>query len=88
MKRSFRCPRSSSAYNLAHYYGLNQADINHNYLESFNATDRNAAGEAGLNNQTSELYERMVEVLDEYYGFGWEGDLNKKIILVCHSQGG
>ena len=81
-------PRSSSAHNLAHYYGLNQTDINHNFLESFNATDRNAANESGINNQTNELYERMVEVLDEYYGFGWELDLNKKLILVCHSQGG
>ena len=34
-----------------------------------------------------ELYHRVKEVLQEYYGDSWESDSNAKIILIVHSTG-
>ncbi len=38
-------------------------------------------------NQPSQLYRRMTEVLDEYYS-DWKVNPDRVIDLVCHSQGG
>ena len=35
-----------------------------------------------------ELYERVVEVMEEYYGENWGNNKNAKIIFVAHSGGG
>jgi hypothetical protein len=35
-----------------------------------------------------ELYERVVEIMEEYYGKGWDDSSNTKLIFVAHSGGG
>ncbi|MEO0294375.1 MAG: hypothetical protein ABIN61_09215 [candidate division WOR-3 bacterium] len=42
-----------------------------------------------FNGQGDELWHRVKDVLDEYYGEGqWQNDRNAKVILVGHSMGG
>ncbi len=43
----------------------------------------------GLQGQSGQVYARMKEVLDDYYGVGnWQNNPDAKIDLVAHSQGG
>jgi pimeloyl-ACP methyl ester carboxylesterase len=86
--------RGFTAFTLANYYGLSLNNLNHNMLECFNASNRYAHVASILDPQdeitpiAEELYNRIIEVLNKYYGSNWQNNQDSKIVLVCHSQGG
>lgn len=85
-------PESTPAY-LAGRYGLSTyynagspaTHINNNGLELFNLSQSNPwqhpSGQADI------LFQKLISVLDEYYG-DWRTNGQRKIDLVSHSQGG
>ena len=65
------------------------AGINHNFLEVFNAGDGTGneliSPSGGLADQ---LLNRISDVLTEYYGNLWFTDATAKLTLIAHSKGG
>ena len=80
---------------IAHYYGVyytnateDESEIikqNSNGLEYFATDNRNADD---LEYQAEQLYNRVKQVLEEYYGSGWRNNSKASIDLIGMSQGG
>jgi len=66
---------------------------NKTFLEVINFDDNRGSIDPHPNypnfdGQGDELWHRINEVMEEYYGEGWRNNRNAKIILVAHSAGG
>ncbi|HSQ41468.1 MAG TPA: hypothetical protein VLM37_04225, partial [Fibrobacteraceae bacterium] len=76
-----------------------QWGINENGLFFFNGNDKDSSwttqwidpwwtADDGGEGQSQQLYNRMSEILTDWYGDSWTTDSSMKIDLVTHSQGG
>jgi len=66
---------------------------NKTFLEVINFDDNRGSIDPdprypNFDGQGDELWHRINEIMEEYYGEDWQGNRNAKIILVAHSAGG